>query len=202
MFVDIYDTWPLAGEPTHYRVGNRRPLGWVKAAELLPWDTRLVIRRSDGHTPGTPAPPSLPLLAQRADVVEIAVWYADQPWSAVARREWLPYSAATPPCWGVWLSREELLALLRRTLAPATGRVEPPETLRLRTLIGRLLDDRPLSDADVRAARAVLPPPALTIAAGSPPAAGDRLARINEEWSTESSGGGLLFAFIPLEALP
>jgi hypothetical protein len=195
MFVDVYDVWPLAGEPTYYRVGNRNPLGWVNAAELLPWNTRLVIRRDT-------AAPSLPVLGQRTDAVEVAVWDAAQPWSAVERREWVSASALTPPSWGVWLSREELLALLRRTLAKGTGHAEPRETVHLRAVLGRLLDDRPLGKHDLEAARAVLPPPALKIAAGSPDEASDHLAQINEEWATEVSWGGLSFRFIPLEVLP
>jgi hypothetical protein len=195
MFVDVYDVWPLAGQATHYRVGTRRPLGWVNAAELLPWDTRLVIRRGD-------KPLSLPVVGQRPDAVELAVWDPDQPWSAVERREWVRTSDLTPSRWGVWLAREELLALLRRSLAGSTGPAESREILHLRAVLGRLLDDRPLRDADVRAARGALPPPALAIAAGSLDEARDRLARINEEWSAEASWGGLAFGFIPLEALP
>jgi hypothetical protein len=195
MFVDVYDVWPLSGEPTHYRVGNRNPLGWVNAAELLPWNTRLVIRREGGS-------PSLPVLGQRTDAVEVVVWDADQPWSAVKRRESISTTALSPPSLGVWLSREELLALLRRALAQGTAHAEPRETLHLRAVLGRLLDDRPLGAADVRAAGAVLPPPALAITAGAPGAASDRLARINEEWSAEASWGGLSFQFVPLEALP
>jgi hypothetical protein len=195
MFVDVYDVWPLAGEVTHYRVGTRRPFGWVNAAELLPWDTRLVIRRQ-----GTPL--SLPVVGHRADALEVAVWDPDRPWSALDRREWVATSEVTPPSWGVWLAREELLALLRRTLAEGTGHAGSRETLHLRAVLGRLLDDRPLGGDDVRAARAALPPPALTIAAGSLDAARDRLARINEEWSAEASWGGLSFQFVTLEALP
>src|SRR5262249_12514702 len=33
MFADVYDLWPPSGDPTHYRIGNRRPLGWVSAAD-------------------------------------------------------------------------------------------------------------------------------------------------------------------------
>jgi hypothetical protein len=195
MFVDVYDVWPLSGDPTHYRVGNRRPLGWVNAADLLPWNTRLVIRRNG-------ASPSLPVLGQSTDAVEVAVWDDDQPWSALGRREWIRASNLTPPSWGVWLSRDELLALLRRTLALAGGRAETREKLHFRAVLGRIHDDRPLSDEDLQAARAVLPHPAMVIASGSPNEASEHLARINEEWAPEVSWGGLSFRFIPLEALP
>src|SRR5690606_33872079 len=34
IFADVYDVWPLRGEPTHYRIGNRRPIGWVRAGDV------------------------------------------------------------------------------------------------------------------------------------------------------------------------
>jgi hypothetical protein len=210
MFVEVYDVWPLSGEATHVRVGTRRPIGWVRAADLLPWDTRLVVRspegtlplsdRPDGPTP-TPTPvglSSLPVLSWTTDALRVATWAPDHPWSEVDRRGWVRQSALPPGSWGIWLSREELLALIRRTLAAS----ESPPRLRLRAVLGRLLDDRALTESDLRAARAALPPPALAIAAGSPGEASDRLARANEDWSAETSWGGLSFRFLPLEMLP
>jgi hypothetical protein len=207
MFVDVYDIWPLQGVPEHYRVGNRRPIGWVRRGDLLSWDTRLVIRGEsqalplaavpDHSPPPVPLHVSLPVLEWHGDVVTVAVWVTDRPWTEVDRPEWLQAPAVPRASWGVWLAREELLVLLRRTLATAS-----PQELHLRALLGRLLDDRPLPDADLEAARAALPPPAFAIGAGSLDEARDRLARINEQWSPETSWGGLSFQFIPLEALP
>jgi hypothetical protein len=209
-FVEVYDTWPLTGEPTHYRVGSRRPIGWVRAADLLPWDTRLVVRGPDAPLPLAEGPDhespasthvgrsSLPVLGWSPDAVRVAVWNPEHPWSEIDRRAWVRQQALPPRCWGVWLSREELLALLRRSLASS----ESPPRLRLRALLGRLLDDRPLTDADLQAADAALPAPALTIAAGSPAEVSDRLARANEDWSPETSWGGVSFEFIPLDMLP
>ncbi len=212
MFVDIYDVWPLKGEPEHYRVGNRRAIGWVRGVDLLCWDTRLVLRGEGEPVPlaevpdHSPAPitlrSSLPVLAWRDDALWVAVWDPDRPWTEVERREWVRTSALPAPYWGVWLSREELLALLRRTLAPSTDHAESSEKLRLRALLGRLLDDRPLSDEEVQAARARLPAPSLAITAGTRDEASDRLARVNEEWSPEASWGGVTFRFVPLETLP
>jgi hypothetical protein len=211
MFVDIYDVWPLSGEPTHYRVGNRRPIGWVSAADLLPWDTRLVVRATEGSlpladrldAPATTSSPvgqaSLPVLGWSADSLRVAVWATDHPWAEIDRRAWIRQTALSPTSWGIWLTREELLSLLRRTLVPAS---EPSQRIRLRALLGRLLDDRPLTDDDLRAAQAALPAPAFAIASGSPGEASDRLARANERWSAEASWGGLSFQFIPLEMLP
>jgi hypothetical protein len=207
MFVDVYDVWPLQGLPEHYRVGNRRPIGWVRGGDLLSWDTRLVIRGvgpalppaavPDHSPPPIPLDMSLPVLEWHGDVATVAVWDPDRPWSEVGRKEWLETPAVPRPSWGVWLAREELLVLLRRTLA-----TESPRRLHLRALLGRLLDDRPLTDADLEAARSALPAPAFAIGAGSLDDARDRLARINEQWSPEASWGGLSFQFIPLEALP
>ena len=210
MFVEIYDVWPLTGEPTHERVGNRRPIGWVGVADLLPWDTRLVVRGHEGTLPLADAPDraaltstpvgrsSLPVLAWTADAIRVAVWAPDHPWSEIDRCAWVSLTALPAGNWGVWLSREELLALLRRSLAAS----EPPQRLRLRAILGRLLDDRPLTESDLAAARAALPAPALSIAARSPGEACERLARANEEWSAEATWGGLSFQFLPLEALP
>jgi hypothetical protein len=214
MFVDIYDAWPLQGPPEHYRVGNRRPLGWVQRGDLLPWDTRLVLRGDGSPLPLAAAPgqdlamitgtSSLPLLAGRGDGLEVAVWQGEAPWSEVARTVELHAAGLPEARWGIWLSRDELLALLRRTLALTTGPAGPSERprLRLRAILGRLLDDRPIGDADLESARAALPSPALAIGAGTVDAASDRLARINEQWESEASWGGLSFAFIPLDALP
>jgi hypothetical protein len=212
MFVDIYDVWPLQGGPEHYRVGNRKAIGWVRRVDLLPWDTRLVIRGEGGALPLTDMPDhpprpiairsSLPVLEWGTDVLTVAVWDADHPWAEVERKELVRAPALPTASWGVWLSREELLALLRRTLAPAASRRESELQLRLRALLGRLRDDRPLSDTDVQAARTALPPPSLAIAAGSLDEASERLSRINEQWSAEASWGGVSFGLVPLDALP
>jgi hypothetical protein len=195
MFVDVYDVWPLTGEATHYRVGNRRPLGWVKAVDVLPWDTRLVIRR------GADVPPA-PLVAWSGQTLWVATFVFDGTWSDLQGRESVQQSTLRPEAWGVWLSREELLALIRRTLAAGAGARETAPLIRLRAVLGRLLDQRRLTDTDLQSARAALPAPALTIATGSASEASDRLARINEQWSPTASWGGLTFQFIPLEALP
>jgi hypothetical protein len=212
MFVDIYDVWPLQGAPEYYRVGNRKAIGWIRRADLLPWDTRLVIRGegealpvadAPGHTPQPiTVRASLPVLEWGADYLSVAIWDSERPWSEVERRAQVNPSTLATKSWGLWLSREELLALLRRSLAPVAEHRESATQLRLRALLGRLLDDRPLSDEDVQAARAALPSSSLALAAGSPDEASDRLARLNEKWLPEGSWGGLSFQFVPLEALP
>jgi hypothetical protein len=213
MFVEIYDVWPLQGAPTHYRIGNRRPIGWVGAADLLPWDTRLAVRAPRGamalaETADGPRPPSatpvgaqtLPVVAWTRDAVRVAVWDPDRPWQGVARLGWVARADLPPESWGVWISREELLALLRRAVDPA-----PPSDLRLaslRAVLGRLADSRALTDADRAAAAPALPPGVLDRAATSTAEASDRLARANEHWAPEASWAGLSFQFLPLTDLP
>jgi hypothetical protein len=228
-FVAIYDPWPLQGAPTHYRIGNRRPIGWVAAADLLPWDTRLVVSEDPARTianaglhphggtrthpevsedpPRTTGAPALgrssfPILASSPDAVQVAIWTADHPWSEVGAIVWTQKRVLTRESWGVWLTRDELLALLRRTIAPATAATDTPGSIRLRAILGRLLDDQPLTGADLQAACGALPEGVCEIHAASLDEARDRLARINERWSAEASWGGFSFQFLPLEALP
>ena len=105
MFVDIYDEWPDSKQPTHDRVGNRQPLGWIKASDLLPWNTRLVVRPPsgqllvDGQAVAVGAV-ACPVIATRADAVEVATWAADHPWAETARRGWVPLADLPPEAWG------------------------------------------------------------------------------------------------------
>lgn len=197
MFVDVYDAWPLKGKSDYFRVGNRQAIGWVKAADLLLWNTRLVVQRGDSGASGG----SSPVLSWDDKSVHIAEWPADAPWGDVVPvQQDVALSDLPIDRWGVWLSREELLELLARAGRKPAG--QSPATLRLRAVLGRLVDDRAISDADLEAARRFLPSFALaesTAADGSP---SERLARINESWETEASWGGLQFSRIPLSALP
>ncbi|AGA26187.1 hypothetical protein [Singulisphaera acidiphila] len=212
MFVDIYDVWPLSGPPDFYRVGNRRPIGWVNANDLLPWETRLVVhvpddgsaaadaRASNDHRPTT-SRPALPVLSWTADSVEVARWDEALPWQAVSGRVPIRLAALRPEDWGVWISRPELLSLLRRT-GPNPG--EPAKTTRLRAILGRLSDDRPLSAKDQAAAIAFLPAQVFMPEGNLMSILGsnESLARVNENWKPEASWGGVSFQFLPLSALP
>jgi hypothetical protein len=126
-------------------------------------------------------------------------WDEPQPWQAVGRRVRIPLASLRPDDWGVWLSREELLGLLRR-IEPNPS--EPPEITRLRAILGRLSDDRRLTAEDVAAARSALPAQAFDVKAASIQAASESLARANEDWKTEASWAGLSFRFLPISALP
>lgn len=197
MFTDIYDVWPLDGPPHFYRVGNRSPIGWVKADDLLPWDTRLVVRGPDPTDPSVRS--TRPVLAWTADAVEVATWDESEPWTRVRQHTQIPLGRLRPDDWGVWLSREELLGLLRRVEGKAT---EPPEATRLRALLGRVAEARPMTAADIAAARAVLPTLAFATRSTAPDRVGEALARVNESWEPEASWGGFSFRFVPLSSLP
>lgn len=206
MFVDIYDTWPMPGPATHFRVGNRRPIGWVPSADLLAWDTRLVVRAPGGrldvaNSPGGPTstvevgPVPLPVLAWRDGWAEVAVWGRAGPWSAVSGRAWVGADSLPPGSWGVWISQVELPILLRLALEGEPGEV------RLRAVSGRLTDNRAWTAADLDAARRVLPPAVLAPEVAPGTAAG-RLAEANSRPTADASWAGLTFRFLPLGDLP
>ena len=200
MFVDIYDEWPDATKPTHYRVGNRQPLGWVDAAALLPWNTRLVVRPPSGRLTldgrevetGSVA---CPVIGWRDDAVEVATWTKDQPWAQVDHRGWVRLADLPSDSWGVWISRVELPNLLRLALDGV------PDVVRLIAVLGKVTAADPMGIADVAAARPALPPIVFDPATRSPGAL-DRLAEANSQPRTDARWSGLSFRFLPLSDLP
>ena len=181
MFVDVYDAWPLIGEPTHLRVGNRRPIGWVAVADALPWDTRLVVkadrlRLSDRRggtaeevaTRGVP----LPVVGHRDDSIELAIWERDRPWSAVVRRGWARVEAIPRGSLGVLLASEEVPALL--ALMIGADDAEARDRVRLRAVLGRLIEPANWSAEEIGKARFALPARVFERATGVNPT--DRLA--------------------------
>ncbi len=206
MFVDVYDVWPEPGPISHLRVGNRKPIGWIPAPGVLPWDTRLVVRAPGGRlsmapTPGGAGSPvpvgagSLPVLAWDGRAVELAVWDPARPWSEVARRGWVRLDDLPPDAWGVWISQVELPILLRLALDG------DPALVRLRAVLGRLADARALTRADLEAARPALP--AVAFAPGPDPGRSlARLAEANARPEVEATWSGLNFRFLPMGDLP
>jgi hypothetical protein len=208
MIACIYDDWPLSGPPAFERIGNsRRPIGWVPAEALLPWDTRLVVQAPSGsirlasEPDGAGAAPvevgssPLPVLAWRDGSIRVAAWDRDHPWSRVARIGWAKSADLPATSWGVLLSQEEIDNLLRQALSPAA----PSPFDRLRSLVG-LAPDALLTAADLAAARAALPPIAFEV---TPPK--DRsplIAAVNARPAADASWGGFAFRFVPLRALP
>jgi hypothetical protein len=189
-FADVYDVWPLTGKPTHYRVGNRRPFGWVEAAEVLPWDTRLVIER------GEQAPPS-PVVGWEAGRLRAVSWDPERPWQGVLATRTIDLDAVPDGSRGILLSRAELLVLLRRLLAG-----EPPDRLRVQAIVGDLYRAGDWSGADLAAVESALPDWAFEGRGGPRESVHERLSRINEQWSPRVRWSGIEYAFVPLGALP
>lgn len=191
LFVDIYDVWP-PGRPTHVRIGTRQPLGWIPREALLPWDTRLVVLRR-GQKEVVP----MPVLGWDGDRVEVAVWAPGAPWGRVDHREWLEPDAVAER--GVMLSRVELAALIDRLLGDPKD--ESRNDLRVRLVLGRLLDPAVLRAEAVAAARKALP----DWVEPGPGSTGDalgRLTQLNEHWRADASWGGLEFRLVGLDDLP
>jgi len=198
MFLDIYDQWPLDGRPDFYRVGNRNPIGWIRAEDALEWSTRLVVQPSD--EPEGVA--SVPVLSWRGTSIEVGAWEVGQPWRKLAPKRTLSANALRPDALQVFLSRQELLTLIRKTSTDLSD--EAALDLRLRAILGRLYDVRSLPKDDLEAALAYLPsqvrppvPPVLSILQIN-----EQLARFNENWTAEASWGGLTFQPVPLSYLP
>jgi hypothetical protein len=209
MFVDVYDSWPMEGIPTHLRVGNRRPIGWVAAGEVLPWDTRLVVLadrlmladRPDGPAESTEvgrAP--IPVVAWQGDRIEVILWKPDAPWSAVARRGWTKLADLPTGALGVLLAREEIPALLSQSLAADT--VPARDRLRLGAILGRVSDAPDWPESAIDQARSALPPTLFARPAGLAPAPADRLASANADPRTDASWSGHAFRFVTLDDLP
>jgi hypothetical protein len=208
MFVDVYDTWPSPGPVSHVRVGNRKPIGWVKESDVLGWNTRLVVRAPEGRLKLGDSPEGvpgqavevgrlpLPVLAWADRAVEVAVWDQARPWSTVARRGWVRSSDLPPEAWGVWISQVELPILLGLANLGDT-----PELVRLRAVLGRLADNRTWTIADLEAARPALPPVVFDRGPDPQRAAG-RLAEANARPSSDAAWSGLSFRFLPLSDLP
>ena len=202
MFVDVYDEWPDAGHPDFVRVGNRSPLGWMAAADLLPWNTRLVVRSESGRltvegTEVAVGPVACPVLNWRPDAIEVAIWAVDKPWEVVQRRGWVRLSDLSAGSWGVWISQVELPVLLRL----AVDHTDDPGLVRLRAVLGRVAANDPWTAADLAAARPALPAVVFD-AATTQSHAVDRLAEANAQPQTDARWSGLSFRFLPLIDLP
>ncbi len=212
MFADVFDVWPRSGPPTHFRIGNRRAIGWVPASKALEWSSRLTVRPASGSlaladSPGGVAGAAqavaavpMPVLEVRADAVKVAAWSVERPWSEVAAVGWLPRGEVSDESWGVWLNRDELLALMGRALNPDGS--EPIESASWKAITGRPTDPRPLSNTDRKAVAAWLGPIPNSTARPDPSALSEALARVNEQWSAEASWGGLEFRAVPLSLFP
>lgn len=212
MFVDIYDVWPLSGEPTHYRVGNRQAVGWVRAGDLLPWSTRLVrgpdseprklagrLSRTPDQTVSNPKT-ALPILEwTTGSWIREAVWKPSAPWSEVRFVGW---EEVRPEEWdhlGLLLTREELLELIRLLLAnPEPGQYR----LRVRAGLGRLLLPESLSGQARAELAGSLPRWFYQIGSPGRDQTLEALGRLNDDWKPVASWESLEFAFVPLSLVP
>lgn len=190
----LYDTWPPVGPVTHYRVGNRRPVGWIEAAEALPWDTRLAIRPPPGRIKldGAEVPVdghALPVLDWRADEVRVATWAPGRAWSEVGRIGWLD-SAEVPPEWWVALLGD---VEIRRLLGDSTE----PAAARLGALLGAAVEP-----AEARSLRSTLPGAVVDRGPADGPARREALLKLYEGWPREASWGGVEFVAVPVRLLP
>jgi hypothetical protein len=207
MFVDVYDTWSMSGPVSHVRVGNRGAIGWVKADDVLEWDTRLVIKAPGGKlaladTAGGATQTvevgtvPLPVLAWTDAAVQVATWDPAQPWSKVARNGWVRSSDLAPEAWGVLIGQVELLTLLG-----LANQGDRPRSARLRAILGRLSDNPGWTDADLDAARPALPA-VVFVREPDPRTSAGRLAEANARVVADVAWSGLSFRFLPLDDLP
>lgn len=212
IFADVYDVWPLRGEPTHYRIGNRRPIGWVPAGDVLPWDTRIVLIPGSeniplGSGPRDSAPTEIgvddtpiPVISWDAEAraVRVALWDPGAPWERVERVGWVPIDGIEVECRAL-LSRAELLELLRRSVDASPGEMEG---LRVMAVLGTLGAGETLREDQVERIRRFIPGAAdWTIWQDEEPLA-DRLGRLNDEWRADAAWSGIEYRAVPLEDLP
>jgi hypothetical protein len=186
LFVAVYDVWPLRGDPTHLRVGTEaRAFGWVPATDALAWNSRLV---AAGGPVG-----SSPIL----DNSQVVTWAEGEAWSRVGSIETIGADGPAADRRAVWMSRAELLGLIRRLVAG-----ESAESVRARAVLGRSSGGGPLATEEIEAARQALPAWAWSGSRAGVDSAAVALARLNESWKAEASWSGLEFAPVPIAILP
>ncbi|MEW4567192.1 hypothetical protein AB1L88_04930 [Tautonia sp. JC769] len=211
IFADVYDVWPLGGTPTHYRIGNRQPIGWVEADAVLPWDTRLVVRpvgseirlRTDPadergsslSLDGTP----LPIVEWGSDAVRVAVWDRAEPWGAVDRWGWVRLGELPPDAIGVLLTRSELLELLRIAIEPERAGAPPPRVL---AMLGMVDSGASLTAEQAEGFRRTLPDSMVRIRGLADGGSVEQLGRINDFWSPDVMWSGIAYQAIPLSSIP
>src|SRR5262249_24489458 len=115
--------------------------------------------------------------------------------SEVERTGSVASSEVPAEAWAVLLAQDEVRRLIEE---PPSGDPATSAATRLRAVLGRPADPRPLSRADLDAARAALPDAAF--AAGT--SKGEELLKLYERWSPDAAWSGFSFRAVPLSALP
>ena len=171
-----------AGDPRPGRQPRGRSAGST-AADVLEWDTRLVVRPPGGRldladSPGGPARAVEVGPARRCPVLAWTgpggrgggLGAGPRPGRRSPAGDGSGWPTSRPRAWGVWISQVELPILLG-----LANRGERPALARLRAVLGRLADNRPWTAADLDAARPALPP--VVFAREPDPERGGRAAR-------------------------
>ncbi len=196
-FVDVYDEWPTLGRSTHLRVGNRKPIGWILSDQVLDWRTRLVFLPD---LKGSNRSPCLPVLEWNAEgAIRIAIWEDASPWIELKETRWLTPGQVEDGSWGVWLSREELLASMGRVSRSTTAERLFEE--RLRMITGQFGRGPGWSQSEIQEVRSWLPRQVALATEGETTTKLQKLARVNEEWSDEAVWSGVGFRFLRLSDL-
>jgi hypothetical protein len=192
--VDVLSVWPLRGTPTHYRVQVGNATGWVKADELLIWDTRLVVRVPQEGLPAAGGTvlgggPPLPIVAidGKAGTVTLAEWDQQAPWKEVRRL--VEIKLADLP--GTAIEAFQV----RREVLEAAGR-KSGEGSRLRAALGRLVIGAGDPIAPEAAAQLA---PVLDRVGPADPGGVLKLTRLNENWRPDASWNTQDFRGVPLQ---
>lgn len=205
-FADFYDRWPIKGDATHIRVGNRRPLGWVEIGKAISWTTRLVLLPSEDHASiltesgasfdlkGSPKP----ILGQNPNQLHIHNWGETGAWHVGGQGVVLKADTVPANCWGVWLTRSELLALIGRDRSQLNTSTSRPNLV-IRALLGLPINDRPLSSEETGMALTLLGP---AVSQEGVTTKLDALARLNEEWKPDAVWGGVEYRGVRLIDIP
>lgn len=195
--VDVLNVWPLRGEPTHYEIQSGNVSGWVKAEDLLPWDTRLVVRvptsgltTSEGALAG--GGPPLPIVAIDAQTgtITLVEWDDLAPWQVVKRRVVVKVDQIPSEGFEVFL--------VRRELATASGN-QVGEGTRPRAALGRLVTGG--GAANDPAATAILAP-VLDRVGPTDPERVLKLDLLNEGWKPDATWNSQGYRGVPIRLLP
>ncbi len=195
--VEVLNVWPPRGETTHYRIQVGKNTGWVKADDVLIWDTRLVVRvpgaglpSHDGTIAGGGPPLPITAIDAQAGTVTLVEWDPQGPWRAMKRRLTVKLADVPAGSIEVFLVRAELLTLIGR---------QAPADARARAALGRLVLEAG-SELDPKAIEHLAP---VLDRVGTADGEGAlKLTKVNEDWRPDASWNTQGFRGVPLSWLP